>query len=86
VLRPEVVVPHDDDPPGSEPTDGRLDLAIGTPIRVIREPYFGRLGIVLGLPSEPARIPSGAAVRVLQADLDGERVIVPRANVEILSG
>jgi hypothetical protein len=62
----------------------RLD--IGSSIRIIREPYFGRLGRVAALPAEPRVVPSGAVVRVLEAELEaGERVIVPRANVEIIA-
>lgn len=60
-------------------------LDLGTPIRLIREPYFGRLGKVSGLPAEPVVIGSGARVRVLEAELDdGAQVTVPRANVEIV--
>ena len=43
---------------------------LGTPIRIIREPYFGRLGEVAALPSDLQTIPSGAKVRVLEALLD----------------
>jgi hypothetical protein len=84
VLRPEVVVPHAAGASTEERPPDEQDLAVGTPIRVIREPYFGRLGQVAALPPEPQTIPSGAKVRVLEAMLDGERVLVPRANVEII--
>lgn len=61
-------------------------LQSGTPIRIIREPYFGRLGTVTGLPAQPQKVDSGAVVRVLNARLDdGEEVCVPRANVEIIA-
>jgi hypothetical protein len=67
-----------------EATDESI-LEPGTRIRVIREPYFGRLGHVTALPPELQPIPTGASVRVLEADLDdGEHVVVPRANVEII--
>jgi hypothetical protein len=83
VIRPEVIVPRD---AGPEADDGeRSDLDIGTPIRIIREPYFGTLASVAALPPEPQRVPTGALVRVLEAELPGgERVTVPRANVEIM--
>ncbi len=83
VLRPEVVVPHTEEGIEEQPRASQ-ELTVGTPIRVIREPYFGRLGTVAGLPPELQEIPSGASVRVLEADLDGEQVTVPRANVEII--
>jgi hypothetical protein len=63
-------------------------LAVGTPIRIIREPYFGGLATVTDLPHQLVRIGSGAEVRVLDARLNdsGEIVTVPRANVEIVAG
>jgi hypothetical protein len=86
VIRPEVIVPL------AEPLAGLLgdgagqELDLGTPIRIIREPYFGASATVTALPPELQEIPSGADVRVLEAALDsGERVVVPRANVEIIA-
>ncbi|MDO8585808.1 MAG: hypothetical protein Q7T82_02100 [Armatimonadota bacterium] len=85
VIRPEVISPLDKLSAGGQtPTDGQT-LDIGSDIRVIREPYFGILGRVSALPAEPVEIDSGAVVRVLEAELqDGRRVVVPRANVEII--
>lgn len=86
VIRPEVIVPRAADEQKVAPSAASESLLeIDTRIRVIREPYFGRLGRVLALPPELQEIPSGAHVRVLEAELDGgERVVVPRANVEII--
>jgi hypothetical protein len=84
VIRPELIVPR---AAAAEAEAERHDLDIGTPIRIIREPYFGQLATVAGLPPELQQIPSGAEVRVLVARLQsGEEVIVPRANVEIIEG
>jgi len=91
VIRPEVIVadlsatlPTGRDT-NTESTDD-FALGIGTPIRIIREPYFGRLATVSALPPQLVRIGSGAEVRVLEAQLadTGETVTVPRANVEII--
>ena len=90
VIRPEVVVPKDgaltleelEERKESEFAAGELN--IGTPIRLIRAPYFGALGRVVALPPEPQEIETETKTRVLEAELvTGERVIVPRANVEI---
>jgi hypothetical protein len=90
VIRPEVVVPKDgaltledlEEPKESGFAAGELN--IGTPIRLIRAPYFGALGRVVALPPEPQEIETETKTRVLEAELvTGERVIVPRANVEI---
>lgn len=86
VIRPEVIVPLGASADGQ---GGRAEeagqLALGTPIRVIREPYFGALGSVSALPPELVQVDSETWVRVLQATLaDGSVVTVPRANIEII--
>ena len=85
VIRPEVIVPTTEVAADEIGQDLGQLLEIGSHIRAIREPYFGILGTVAALPPEPALIPSGSTVRVLEADLaDGRRVVIPRANVEII--
>lgn len=86
VIRPEIIAPNPN-AVGSLPPDAEGNiLEIGTPIRIIREPYFGRLGAVTELPPKLLTVESGAEVRVLKANLDdGEEVVVPRANVEIIA-
>lgn len=85
VLRPEIVVSRRGASPRQEKT-AVGGLEIGTRVRVIRTPWFGRLGQVSQLPIQLEKIESEARVRVLEVTLDdGKRVIVPRANVEILA-
>lgn len=86
VIRPEVVVPLTGKAgePAVQASGG--ELKVGTPIRVIREPYFGRIGKVTDLPAQLMVVESGTEVRVLRAELDGgHEVLVPRANVEIIA-
>jgi len=86
VQRPEIVIPS---PPGGE---GEVDAArpagmleLGTPVRVIRDPHFGLIGVVSGLPAEPQVLGSGSRARVLEVRLEsGRRLVVPRANVELI--
>ncbi len=86
VIRPELIVPIEHSANDPIPDHAGNELKAGTPIRIIREPYFGRLGEVTGLPAELSEVESGAKVRVLQAKLDdGSEVTVPRANVEIIA-
>ncbi|MGI8924566.1 MAG: hypothetical protein ACR2HJ_11125 [Fimbriimonadales bacterium] len=86
VIRPEVIVPSDNPPAGEPKKDAGGMLEHGTPIRIIREPYFGAIGKVTGLPAELQVVESGTEVRVLKAMLeDGREVTVPRANVEIIA-
>jgi hypothetical protein len=59
-------------------------LALGAPVRCIRAPYFGRIGKVAAMPVELFELPSETRVRVVEVDLGGERVTVPRANVEVI--
>src|SRR5205085_6447721 len=85
VIRPEVIVPSASSEKEQEQKQDSGVLDIGTPIRIIREPYFGLLGAVTALPSELQQVESETHVRVLQARLqDNRTVTVPRANVEII--
>lgn len=87
VIRPEIIAPLDVKPDEVPEWIQSQVLDIGTHVRVIREPYFGRLGEVTKLPPELVQIESGAVVRILEVRLsDGETVMVPRANVEIIEG
>lgn len=63
---------------------GAAGLALGAPVRCIRAPYFGRIGKVAAMPVELFELPSETRVRVVEVDLGGERVTVPRANVEVI--
>jgi biotin carboxyl carrier protein len=83
VLRPEIIIPH----PGTEEKTSELSSGMipGTPIRIIRQPYFGAIGTVHRLPVELQVLESESAVRVVDIKLsDGRIVTVPRANVEII--
>ena len=84
VMRPEILVPRPGGVAGAtgESLEGGLDL--GSILRLIREPYFGRIGKVTALPPELRELDTEARVRVLEVEFvdDGQRAIVPRANVE----
>jgi hypothetical protein len=84
VLRPEIIIPHETlvDEASDELASGMVP---GTPVRIIRQPYFGAIGIVKFLPVELQQVESESHVRVLDVELeDGTIATVPRANVEII--
>jgi hypothetical protein len=92
VIRPEILVPLATGE-ASEVTEidkagqVREGAKIGDPVRVIREPFFGRIGQVAGMPSDLTMIPTESHVRVMEIQFpDGSRVVVPRANIEVLEG
>lgn len=87
VMRPEIIITRKDvtHHVEQERVVGSLDL--GTTLRVIREPYFGKIGKVTKLPPELTKLDTETLVRVLEVELEhGERVTLPRANVEIIEG
>jgi hypothetical protein len=88
VMRPEIVICLDRPALNEEVASAAVagTLSIGTPVRMIREPYFGWLGTVSGLPRELQTLESGSKARVAEVTLaDGRKLIVPRANVELMA-
>jgi hypothetical protein len=87
VIRPEIIIPLE----GMQPQrDSRKNvtglLEAGTRLRAIREPYFGRLGRCVALPTALGTLASEARARVLEIEFDdGERALLPRANVELIN-
>jgi hypothetical protein len=87
VMRPEIVIPSVDRTYAGGEAQQSGGITSGSPIRIIRAPYFGRLGTVLELPPKLEAMESETKVRVLRAALtDGTVVTVPRANVEMIEG
>ncbi len=87
VIRPEVVIPKMEDVSRRdiEHEMENVGLTIGSPVRVIRQPYFGRLGKVTHLPPELKVLESESKARVLEVEFpDGQKAVIPRANVEML--
>src|SRR5574337_106754 len=91
VIRPEVIVPMNGEEAGGrrqeagETAEVGGGLQVGDQIRIIREPYFGWICRVSALPSDLRLLSTGSKVRVLEAELDdGQHVVIPRANVELL--
>ncbi|MBM3313605.1 hypothetical protein FJY70_03310 [candidate division WOR-3 bacterium] len=85
VIRPEVIVPSDARGGEMKQSTAEGGLALGMPVRIIRQPNFGKIGKVTGLPVELQPIETEAKARVLEVELDdGQRVLMPRANVEII--
>ncbi len=84
VMRPEVLIPGDIAAIEETAVDSGL-MDIGSSVRIIRDPHFGSLASVIELPPEPAALDTEAAVRILTVTLpSGERVTLPRANVELV--
>lgn len=88
VIRPEIVIAlTEKEAKGSveEEEEATGGMTPGTPVRIIRDPYFGAIGQVASLPVELQKAETESDVRVVQVTLeDGRKVIVPRANVEII--
>ena len=85
VIRPEIIIPHGESKYKSVDEELSSGMKPGTPIRIIRHPYFGLLGKVSSLPVELMVTEAESKMRVLEVELDNGRiVIVPRANVEII--
>jgi transcription antitermination factor NusG len=90
VIRPEVIVPlmekyTMEEVQQEHESRQQTGMDPGSPIRVIRKPYFGVLGTVVSLPHNLTKMESETKVRVVEVKLEtGETVILPRANVETI--
>jgi len=86
VMRPEIIIPIKFKEEELEVPEAKMaSLEIGTTIRVIRQPNFGQIGKVTALPEELTPVESETMARILEAELEGgEKVMIPRANVEVI--
>ncbi|MDD3563946.1 MAG: hypothetical protein PHR32_09785 [Candidatus Cloacimonetes bacterium] len=86
VIRPEIIIPLDFEEDELVSIKATLPvLEIGTLIRIIRNPHFGSIAKVTALPEELTKVESETLVRILEAEFeDGTRVLLPRANVEVI--
>ncbi|MBN1754712.1 hypothetical protein JW877_00725 [bacterium] len=88
VIRPEVVITHKDHHEQKEAgtsESGGKGVLVGSKVRAIRVPYFGKIGRVTDLPPDLKVLESESVARVLEVEFeDGVRVLIPRANVEVI--
>jgi transcription antitermination factor NusG len=87
VMRPEIVIPIENAGQAASIDETQIDTRLepGATVRIIRDPYFGRIGKVAALPQELRVLDSGSKARVLEVAFDSqERIVVPRANVELI--
>lgn len=86
VIRPEIVIPLPPEEVTGTPKAIHSSEGIqkGSLVRIIRAPYFGRLGTVVSLPSKLQKMESETMVRVAEVEIEGERMLIPRANLEMV--
>jgi hypothetical protein len=86
VIRPEVICPKEEIQDLSEKNDElSLGMKPGTSIRIIQSPYFGKIGKIISLPIDLKKVETESDVRVIEVEIENnKKVIIPRANVEII--
>ncbi len=86
VIRPELIIPFENTNDNyKELNEQDLVISKESKVRVIRQPYFGSIGIIVDLPKDPVVIESETKARVAEVEFtNGERKLVPRANLEII--
>src|SRR5580704_5475386 len=87
VLRPEIAIPIEHVGAASARDEANINstLKLGANVRIVRDPHFGVIGKVAALPHELTTLESGSKARVLEVAVDGKpRIVVPRANVELI--
>ena len=86
VIRPEIIIPinvnkDDGDITDSISTGGMTE---GSTVRVIRSPNFGKIGTVKELPAELRQMESETMVRIAIIEIGGNKVEIPRSNLEVV--
>lgn len=86
VLRPEIIIPQLGSKPSSDDLKSLPEgMVPGTKVRIIRDPSFGEIGTINNLPLHLQKLETESEARVLEVKLeDGNKILVPRANVEII--
>ena len=87
VMRPEIVVPLSEEEKAEVVEERHTAgiLEVGASVRIIRDPHFGLIGTVSALPPEPRVLESESKARVLEVRTEnGQTLVVPRANVELI--
>jgi biotin carboxyl carrier protein len=86
VMRPEIIIPINFDEKEFDLQEATMaTLEIGEMVRVIRQPNFGKIGKITALPEAPVKMESETMARSLEVEFEGgNRIILPRANVEVI--
>lgn len=86
VIRPEVIIPRIGEVPAVDDLVHEITgIMEGIQVRVIRNPRFGEIGTVTALPSPLQTLESESHARVLELEFEDKvRMIMPRANVELI--
>jgi hypothetical protein len=85
VIRPEIIIPQKEGFKDLSEDKSMEGMAPGMLVRLIRRPYFGKIGRIVNLPPELQKLKSESKARVAVISLeDGAKVMVPRANLEIM--
>jgi hypothetical protein len=82
--RPEIVIPAEGS--GAPPIPIELQrLEEGLRVRILRSPHLGAVGVITTIYPGLTRFPSNLRAAGAQIELeDGEKVVVPVANIEVL--
>ena len=85
VIRPEIVIPINNvDDLDSDVKKNKMGITEGSLVRVIRSPYFGQIGTVKALPHELHKMESETMVRVAEVEINDQKFVIPRANLEMV--
>lgn len=91
VIRPEICIPklQDDSQGKGIKVEKGGGMTAGSRVRIIRVPHFGDIAQVLSLPGAQTLIPTEAHVRIVEVEFltgekKGQKMLIPRANVEII--
>jgi len=86
VIRPEIIIPikSNKNDEAHLDKDKTVGMTEGSTVRVIRSPNFGKIGNVKELPAELRQMESETMVRIAIIEIGGNKVEIPRSNLEVV--
>ncbi len=84
-VRPEIIIPHEDEGPEEQPLGFQVKLNLGQQVRVLSGTAQGQVGEVVELPSARFRFESGLKIHAARVRLiGGQYVTIPQQNLEVM--
>ncbi len=82
VIRPEIIMSKDNENLSNKNED--VTLKIGSKVRIMSEPYLCQYGFISHIFDKPIMLETGNMANCVEIDLNNNKVVIPRTNIELI--